>query len=96
MSKILECTLNWNFIAKYCYKNILLRNSKWKIVKITFDSSPDTLYVSLQILVDNFGYFRKKNNLNIIDENENCTKISGVSKEMFEILLKIIAYGKFK
>ena len=62
-------------------------------MKITFDSSPQTSYVSLETLVDNFGYFKKKNNLNIFDGKKNCMKISCVTKEIFETLLKVIENG---
>ena len=96
MSTILKCTLNWNYIAKYFYKNTILRNSNWKVIKITFDSSSHTFFVSLKILVDYFSYFGNKNNLKCIDENENCMNISCVTKNTFETLLKFIVNGRFK
>ena len=73
----------------------MLKNSNSKVMKIIFDSNPHPSYVSLEILVDNFGYFKKKSNLNIFDGNENCMKVA-VAKKMFETLLKFIANGKFK
>ena len=65
-------------------------------IKFTFDSSPDTLCVSLKILVDNFGYFEKKNILNTFHEKESCINISCVGKDDFETLLTIITKGYFK
>ena len=93
MNTILKSTLKYNYVAKYLHRSMFFKSTNWKIVKLTFASSTDTFYMSLAILDDNFDYFKKKNNLNVIDENKNCIKISCVTKNIFETLLNIIATG---
>ena len=61
--------LKWNSGARYCHNNTFLNMSNWKYIRITFDSSLNTIYVSLKVLIDNFGYFQNKNNLEIIAKN---------------------------
>ena len=93
MTTILKCTLNCNFVAKYLHKSMFLKTSNRKIIKITFESSAETFYVSLKILDNNFGYFKSKHNLNVIDQNKNCIQVSCVTKDMFGTLLEFITKG---
>ena len=67
-----------------------------KVMKITFDSSSHTFYVSLKILVDNFDLCKKINNLKIIDENENCMNICFVGSDNFGTFLEIVDNGEIK
>ena len=85
--------LKWNSVARYCHNNTFLNMSNWKFIKITFDSSLNTIYVSLKVLIDNFGYFQNKNNLKIIAKSGNYINQFFVKREIFEIILQIIAEG---
>ena len=90
MITLKKCISN---IYKYFYTTKTLTNSNEKAIKITFHSTPHTLYVSLVLLVDNFGYFTKKNNLKIFDKNDNCINISCITNDTFETLLEVITNG---
>ena len=83
-----------NNITKCVYHNTLSKYFNSKVVKITFDSSHHICYVSLEIVVDNFGLFNTKSYLNNFDGNETCMNISFVAEETFKILLKVMVNGK--
>ena len=87
-----KCTNN---MTECYYTNTPSIISNRKTTKITFDSSAHTFYVSSKLLVDNFGYFKKKNDLNSFDENKSCINISYVTEDIFETLLNVISNGKF-
>ena len=85
--------LKWNDVARYCHNNTLLNMSNLKFIKIIFDSDLNTMYVSLKVLFDNFGYFHYKYNLEIITKNGNYINLIFVKRKIFEIILQIIAEG---
>ena len=93
---MLKKMLKWKSVARYCCNNTLLYMSKWKFIKITFNSNLDTIYVSLKVLIDNFGYFQNKNNLEVITKHGNYINLFFVKKETFETILQIIAEGLLK
>ena len=90
---MLKYMLKWNSAARYCYNSTLLNMSKWKFIRITFDSNLNTTYVSLKVLIDNFGFFQNKNNLEIVIKNGNYINLFFVKREIFEIILQIVAEG---
>ena len=85
--------LKWNSVARYCYNNTLLNMSNWKFIKIKFNSNLNTIYVNLKVLNDNFGYFQNKKNLETIVKNGNYINLHFIKREIFEIILQIIAEG---
>ena len=93
---MLKHMVKWNYVARCCSNSTLLNMSNWKFVKITFDSNINTVYVSLKVLIDNFGYFQNKNNLEVITNNGNYINLHFVKREIFEIILQIIAEGQLK
>ena len=45
------------------------------------------------MLIDNFGYFQNKNNLELVIKNGNYINLFFVKREIFEIILQIVAEG---
>ena len=85
---------------KNCNKNET-KNVKTteKIVKqacvvLTFGPEKHECKLTLEKLIDNFTYFKRKNSIHVLQEQTSCLTFPHISMDSFKILLKLVIEGK--
>ena len=63
-------------------------------VLVKLDSESYKTSLSLDKLIDSFGYFRIKSNLKHFKRNENIVTLTNISKASFNNLLKVLIDGE--